>query len=105
MSILNQLKRRKLIQWGIGYLAGAWVLLQVVDVIGDQFNWPVTLFRAVAVVLAVGFRGALVLAWFHGERGRQRIHEGEVILLGALVIIAGAGHGARGFGDHGLARS
>ena len=41
MSALEQLKRRRLFQWGIAYLAGAWVILQVLDVIGDKFGWPV----------------------------------------------------------------
>ena len=90
-ELLEQLKQRKLFQWGIAYLAGAWVVLQVLDVIGDKFGWPVTLFRSATVILAVGFPATLVLAWYHGDRGAQRVHALELMLLGLLVITAGAG--------------
>jgi len=30
MSLLAGLKRRKLVQWTLGYAAGAWVLLQTI---------------------------------------------------------------------------
>ena len=91
MSALNQLKRRKLFQWGIAYLAGAWLVLQVLDVIGDKFGWPVALFRSATVVLAVGLPATLILAWYHGERGAQRVHALELMLLGLLVVVAAAG--------------
>ena len=91
MSALDQLKRRKLFQWGIAYLAGAWLVLQVLDVIGDKFGWPVALFRSATVVLAVGLPATLILAWYHGERGAQRVHALELMLLGLLVVVAAAG--------------
>ncbi|MEX2283383.1 MAG: hypothetical protein WEE89_12940, partial [Gemmatimonadota bacterium] len=54
-------------------------------------GWPVTIFRAATIILATGFPATLVLAWFHGERGAQRIHAIELVLLGALLVTAGAG--------------
>mgnify|MGYP001029058354 CR=1 FL=1 len=41
MSALQELKRRKMAQWGLAYLAGAWLVLQLVDILGDQFGWAV----------------------------------------------------------------
>lgn len=37
--------RHKLVQWTASYLAGAWVALQVIALLGDRFGWSETLFR------------------------------------------------------------
>lgn len=88
---LEEVKDRKLVQWGIAYLAGAWALLQVADLIGDHFGWPGLWMRGLIVVLAVGFFGALVLAWYHGEQGRQRVRGVELGILTVLLGLAGLG--------------
>jgi hypothetical protein len=36
--MLQRLKERKLVQWGLAYLAGAWVMLEVLSQIGDHFR-------------------------------------------------------------------
>ena len=45
MSLVADLRQRKLVQWLLAYAAGAWVLLQVVGMIGAQFGWPPGLLR------------------------------------------------------------
>ena len=35
-----KLRRRKVVQWGIAYAAGAWGLLQGVGYVADTFAWP-----------------------------------------------------------------
>ncbi len=39
MDLWVRLKERKLVQWALAYLAGAWVLLQVADVLADALAW------------------------------------------------------------------
>jgi len=78
---------RKIWRWAAGYLASAWVALQVLDLLGSHFAWSPLAFRAAVVTLAGGFAGTLVLAWFHGERGRQRVAGAELLLL-VLVVLA-----------------
>jgi hypothetical protein len=39
-SFFARLKERKLVQWTLAYLAGAWVVLQVMDVAADPLGWP-----------------------------------------------------------------
>jgi adenylate cyclase len=90
MTFWKRLKEGKLVQWALAYLAGAWVLLQLTSVLGGMYDLPRTLVRAVPVLLAVGFLAALVLAWYHGEKGRQRVSGPELLMLGALLLIAGA---------------
>lgn len=87
---LGRLKARKLWQWALAYAGVAWLLLQLFDILGDQFAWPDTLRRSLTVLLGMGFFAALVLAWYHGEKGRQRVSGLEITLL-AIILLATAG--------------
>jgi eukaryotic-like serine/threonine-protein kinase len=86
-----RLSQRKIVQWAIAYLAGAWVLLQVLEFIAGNFGWPPALVRAATVFLAIGFGAALVIAWYHGEQGRQQVTRTEIVLLSLILLGAGAG--------------
>jgi TolB-like protein len=87
-SFHQRLKDRKLVQWAIAYLAGAWVVYEVSSTVGGHWGLPDGFFRALFVVLGVGFAGALILAWYHGEKGRQRVSGPELLMLTALFVIA-----------------
>jgi adenylate cyclase len=88
MNPVEQIKQRKIVQWSLAYLAGAWVVLQVLDFLSGQFGWPAALVRGATVFLAISFLAVLVLAWYHGERGVQRAAPLELVLL--LVIVGSA---------------
>jgi len=87
---LSRLKERKLVQWVLAYLGGAWVLLEVSDVVGGHLGWPEVLYRGLLILLGAGFFVTIVLAWYHGERGRQRVSGAELLMVAALLIVAGA---------------
>jgi hypothetical protein len=89
-DVLRKLKERKLIQWALAYLGGSWLLLQIVGLFAEQLSWPPVIFLSASVLLGVGFLITLVLAWYHGERGRQRAGGVELLMLASLLIIAGA---------------
>jgi adenylate cyclase len=88
-SIWQRLRERKLVQWGVAYLAGAWLVLQVATLLGGQFELSPGLLRGFTVVLAIGFFATLVIAWYHGERGQQSVTAAEFLMLTALLVIAG----------------
>ena len=88
-GLLDRLRQRKIVQWALAYLAGGFALLQAVDIIGQRFGFPEMIVRVLIVVLAVGFFAALVLAWYHGERGEQRVSGVEISLLTLLLAIGG----------------
>ncbi len=88
MPLPSRLKNRKVVQWGIGYLAAAWVAVQVLGFLAGIFDWPLWIVRAATVALAFGAVAAVIVAWFHGERGHQRVTPLELTLL-ALVAVAG----------------
>jgi len=89
-SVLERLKRRKLVQWAVAYLAGSWLLLQVLSLLAQPFAWPDLVLRAATVLLAIGFFAALIIAWYHGERGVQRASGVEILMLAGILVIAGA---------------
>ena len=86
---LETLKQRKLIQWAIAYLAAAWFVAQLIGEIAEPWGLSSTVVRSVQVVLAFGLPLTLVFAWYHGERGRQRVSGAELLMVAALLVIAG----------------
>ena len=44
-EFLERLKRRKLVQWALAYLAGAWVFLQVLGLAAESYHWPDAVMR------------------------------------------------------------
>jgi len=87
--MLQNLRRRKLAQWLLAYAAGAWIALQVLGLMADSFEWPRLVMRLGFVVAVLGFAVAVILAWYHGERGIQRATRGEVILLLLVAAVGG----------------
>ena len=84
-----RLRRRKVVQWGIAYAAGAWALLQVVGFAADTFDWPRQIQQFASIGLAVGLPVVLVVAWYHGDRGQQRVSGAELAILSVLLALGG----------------
>jgi len=89
-SFWSRLRERKLVQWALAYLAGAWAVLEVLGYVGDQFGWPALVGQVLVVSALSGLFIVLVLAWFHGEKGRQRVSGPELVLVVAILMAAGA---------------
>ncbi len=90
MALIAQLKQRKLVQWALAYAAAAFALLQGVDIVAHQFEWPADVQRGITLILVLGFFVACLLAWYHGERGAQRVSGTELVILALLLTIGGA---------------
>jgi TolB-like protein len=88
-SLLERLKQRKLVQWALAYLAGAFVVFQLLDALDVPLGLTPTLQRAILVMVGIGFPITLVLAWYHGEKGRQRVSGPELLMVAALMVMAG----------------
>ncbi|HEX7368851.1 MAG TPA: hypothetical protein VF284_01040 [Rhodanobacteraceae bacterium] len=88
-ELIARLKQRKLVQWALAYIAFAFALIQVLDVIAQRFGWPDQIEKLLILALAVGFLVALVLAWYHGERGAQKVSGTEIVILALLLAIGG----------------
>jgi tetratricopeptide (TPR) repeat protein len=58
-----ELKRRKVLQIGGGYIAGAWLVTEVLSFLFDQFQAPDWGYRLIAIVFVAGFPISMILAW------------------------------------------
>ncbi len=96
MSWYEALKRRKMVQWALAYLAGAWVFVEAMDHLADVWGLPDVVIQGLHVVVAAGFVVTLVLAWYHGEQGRQRVSGPELLMLAGIFVVGGAALSALG---------
>jgi class 3 adenylate cyclase/TolB-like protein/Tfp pilus assembly protein PilF len=86
-AFLRRVRDRALIQWALVYLLGAWAVIQAFGFVADQLHWPPYVENGVSVLAFVGFFIAMVVAWYHGERGRQAVRPREVIIISVLLVL------------------
>ena len=63
MSLYHELKRRNVFRVATAYIVTSWLLLQVADVILNNFAAPGWLFHVLILALGIGFPLALVVSW------------------------------------------
>ncbi|HEY5776760.1 MAG TPA: hypothetical protein VIS57_11780, partial [Xanthomonadales bacterium] len=63
MSFFAELKRRNVFKVGVAYAVAAWILLQMIDVVGGILALPVWVPQFMLLLLAVGLVPALIFAW------------------------------------------
>jgi hypothetical protein len=62
-EFLAHLRQRKLVQWALAYLAGAWAVLQALGLAADSYGWPRHIMQVAFAAIALGFVVTLLLAW------------------------------------------
>jgi len=62
-NLFDELKRRNVIRVAVVYIAGSWLLIQVLETLLPIFGLAETSIRIVVIVLAVLFAPALAVAW------------------------------------------
>ena len=87
-TFFKRLIHRKLVPWSLVYLAGAFVAYQGLEIAQEAMNLPAILVRGVQIILILGFLLTVLLAWYHGAPGPQRVSARELLLL-AVVMAAG----------------
>jgi TolB-like protein/Tfp pilus assembly protein PilF len=88
-STWARLSRRKVVQWGLAYLAGAWGFLQGLEYLTETYDWPTQLRMVAVPALLLGLSIVLVVAWYHGDRGHQRVTRTEFGILTLLFVLGG----------------
>jgi len=86
-DFLERLGKRYVVRWLIAYLAVSWAGLEFLGFLTDTFAWSVVVPRIGTAVLAAGLPVVLILSWYHGERGRQRVSGPEVALLTVTTLV------------------
>ena len=103
VSFVEQLKRRGVFRVALAYLAIAWLVLQVIDVLSGILVWANWVAQSSLIVLAVGFPVALLLAWSYdvtpegivGDSGAADVpvptrlggRKIDFVIIGALVLV------------------
>lgn len=89
MSTFRDLRQRRFVQILIAYLAASWVLIEVISQLVEHDILPGIVYRLVLVWFLGGLPGAAMVAWFHGEQGRQKAPRTEIAFILLLVIALG----------------
>ena len=76
-------------QWGLAYAAGAWGFQQGLAYVSTLLDWPVQAQRLTGLALLIGLPIALVLAWYHGDRGQRQVTRSELAILTLLFLLGG----------------
>lgn len=87
-DLISRFRQRHVVQWTLAYLAGAWLVVQVMDALADPWGIPSGFIRITTLLLAAGIPAAMVLAWYHGEKGRQRVSGPELMILAGIAGVA-----------------
>lgn len=88
MKLVRELKDRRFVPLLTGYLAGGWVVLEVVDQLTGNEIIPALFYPVALTLLVCGIPAVGVVAWFHGARGEQKPPPREIAMLGTLAVIS-----------------
>jgi TolB-like protein/Tfp pilus assembly protein PilF len=86
-AFLLRLKERAVIPWAVVYLLAAWTVLQTAGFLAEHFHWHPAVSRGLGILAFVGFIVAMVVAWNHGEKGRQPVKASEVGIISFLLVL------------------
>lgn len=99
MSVLGELKRRKMFQVAAVYLVVAWMIMQIVDVIHTPLRLPEWFPTVIIVFLAIGFPIAMIISWAFNvtpggvvrdkgsdESGKHSGRTIEFVLIGLVAV-------------------
>lgn len=84
---LRELVRRRVPQIVLVAAAAGWGLMTLMDQLVDREVLPDVFYRLTLPFVACAVAAATVVAWFHGERGRQKTSVLEVLLLAAIAAV------------------
>ncbi len=94
MSLWSEIKQRRITRIVIAYLVGGWVAVSVVDQVVDREVLPDAAYGVALTLFLFGILGALIVGWYHGEKGAQEAPKIEIAMLTVVGLIA--------FGSSGL---
>lgn len=88
MSLWSEIKQRRITQIVVAYLVGGWIVVSVVDQPVDRGVLPGVVYEVVLALYLFGILGALIIGWYHGEKGEQQAPKAEIAMLTVIGLIA-----------------
>ena len=91
MNWFERLRDRHIFRTAFLYLGGAWASMEAIGFFVDNYGWSRTVLDVAVLLIVLGFPAALIIAWYHGESGRQQVQKTEASLLLTLAVLAAIG--------------
>ncbi len=85
-NFISELKARKIRKWVAIYISTAITIIGVTNVISNRYSWPAYIFDFIFFSILFGFATTLIIAWFHGKEGRQKLKIIEVVFYSILLL-------------------
>ena len=82
----EEFRRRRIPQLVAAAAMGGGTIVGLTDALIDNTDLPPWTFAQVLNLVVWVFVGSCLVAWFHGERGRQRVNRLEVTLLAIVAL-------------------
>ena len=89
MSFFEELKRRNVFRVGIAYLIGAWLVIQVADIVLENIGAPAWVMKAILLIAILGFLIALFFAWAFEATPEGLKRESEVDRTQSITRVTG----------------
>jgi TolB-like protein len=89
LSFFEELKRRNVFRVGIAYLIGAWLVIQVADIVLENIGAPAWVMKAIFLIAVLGFLIALFFAWAFEATPEGLKRESEVDRTQSITRVTG----------------
>jgi TolB-like protein/Tfp pilus assembly protein PilF len=89
-AVWERIKRHKVVQWTLAYLALAYTLLHSAEMLGNSLGWSHGLLRLFTLLLILGVPVVIIVSWYHGARAARRVSGAELMIITILLAIGGA---------------
>ena len=88
MSLWSEMRQRRITQIVVTYLAGGWIVTSVVDQVVDREVLPLVVYQVTLTLFLFGILGAVIIGWYHGEKGAQEAQPLEIVMLSVIGLAA-----------------
>jgi TolB-like protein len=88
MELFRRLRERRVAQFFLVYCASGWFILQVLDQVTNRGLLPELPYRLGLTLFLSLLPGALIVSWFHGEKGHQTVPLIEKWMLAGVGLFA-----------------
>ena len=86
MGVWGEVKQRRITQIVVAYLAAGWMAATVVDQLVNRSILPEWTYPVVLTFYLFGIGAALLIGWYHGEKGVQKAPMVEIVALTVLGV-------------------
>lgn len=90
---IKQLQERHVLRTAVLFLGAGWVALEFIGFVVENYGFERTVLDCSLLLIGLGFPIALIISWYHGAGGRQRVPHSEGLMVGILILVGLVGSG------------